>query len=179
FEPCHGIEIDHTILFNEIENRILSLVDGKKDVMTIAQSSGFTEFETSKTIYGLYVVGFIQPADPDKSKLKRVFKEFAELMCRGALPYRITIEEAKACEKEVNDRCKHLPVCIQSGFIEDRTDTSLATGELASIYRTFLQTQHKVLTERLGRENANELRQQVMSKISSDLRDIIEKFALI
>ena len=83
----------------------MALIDGFKDVTAIARSSGFTEFETSKTLYGLYAVGYVQPADPDKSKLRRVFREFAELMCRGALPIRTTPEEASACEHEVNKRC--------------------------------------------------------------------------
>ena len=157
----------------------MALVDGFKDVTTIARSSGFTEFETSKILYGLAAVGFVQPADPDKSRLRRVFREFTELMCRGAIPYRTTPEEASACEQEVNQRCHHLPVSIQNSAIKDRTNPGMQTDELANIYRSFLHTQHTVLSERLGKDIANELRAQVLSKISPDLRETIDQYALI
>jgi DNA-binding PadR family transcriptional regulator len=179
FEPCQVPVDTSDLLLTEDENRILSLINGVRDVVTIARTSGFTEFETSRTLYGLYAVGFIQPADPDKSRLRRVFREFAELMCRGAIPYRTTPEEAEACEEEVNQRCEHLPVRIRNSFIQDQTNSSLQPDDLAGVYRTFLQTQHAVLSERLGREVANELRQQVLAKISPDLREILEQYALI
>jgi DNA-binding PadR family transcriptional regulator len=179
FESCNISEDSETPMLTEDETRILNLVDGFRDVTSIARSSGFTEFETSKTLYGLYAVGYVQPADPDKSKLRRVFREFAELMCRGAIPYRTTPEEASACEQEVNQRCEHLPVRIRNSSIEDQTNMTLSTDELAGIYRTFLQTQHKVLSEHFGRDIANELRQQVLGKISPALLDTIEKYALI
>lgn len=179
FEPCVVPEQNSELLLSEGEHRIMTLVDGFKDVTTIARASGYTEFETSKTLYGLYAVGYVQPADPDKSKLRRVFREFAELMCRGAIPFRTTPEEASACEQEVNQRCEHLPVRIRNSFIEDQTNPSLHTEALSGVYRTFLQTQHTVLSERLGRDIANELRQQVLNKISPNLREIIEQYALI
>jgi len=179
FESCRVLEQNCDLLLSEDERSILALVDGFKDVTMIARTAGFTEFETSKTLYGLYAVGYVQPADPDKSRLRRVFREFAELMCRGALPHRITPEEASACEQEVNHRCEHLPVRIRDSHIEDQTNASLQTDVLAGIYRTFLQTQHVVLSERLGRDIANELRQQVLGKISPDLRETIEQYALI
>ncbi|MFN2283251.1 MAG: hypothetical protein ACK2UQ_02450, partial [Anaerolineae bacterium] len=163
----------------EEELRILDIIDGLKDVTAIAREAELTEFETSKILYGLYIVGLIQSADPDKSRLRRVFREFAELMCRSAIPYRTTPDEAKSCEQEVNRRCETLPVRIVDSRIEDRTDVSLTVSELANIYRTFLRTQHTVLTERLGQAIADELRQRVLTRISPDLHEILEQYKLL
>jgi DNA-binding PadR family transcriptional regulator len=179
FEPHHAEERRESLDLRENERRILEVVDGFKDVTSIARSVGLTEFETSKTLYGLYVIDLVQPADPDKSRLRRVFREFAELMCQGALPYRTTPEEASACENEVNHRCDDLPVRICDGHIEDRTDASLQAGALAAVYRTFLQTQHEVLGERLSKEVADELRQHVLNRISPDLRETLKAYALL
>ena len=100
-------------------------------------------------------------------------------MCRRAIPYRTTPEEAATCENEVNRRCEGLPVRILNSRIEDISDSSLRVDELAEIYRTFLQTQHTVLSEHLSKEIANELRQQVLSRISPDLRATLEQYALL
>ncbi len=167
------------LLLSESELHILALTDGTKDVTAIARASGFTEFETSKTLYGLYAVGYVRPADPDKSKLRRVFREYAELMCRGALPISTKPDEASACEDEVNKRCADLPVRLRNSSIEDQTSPSMATVALADVYRTFIQTQYTVLSLRFGRDTANVLRQQVLSRISPDLREIIELYGLI
>jgi hypothetical protein len=161
------------------EQEVLATVDGFKDVTVVARDVGLTEFETCKILYGLYAVDLVQPADPDKGRLRRVFREFAELMCRGALPYRTTPEEATACELEVNRRCEHLPVSISRSQIVDETDASVKADKLAMIYRAFLQTQHQVLSERLGQEVADELREHVLSRISPDLRETLEKYALL
>jgi DNA-binding PadR family transcriptional regulator len=179
FESCeHQKQTEKMELVAE-ERRTLAIADGLKDVTTIAREMGLTEFETSKILYGLYAVGLVQPADPNKSRLRRVFREFAELMCRSAIPYRTTPDEAKSCEQEVNRRCEDLPVRITDSRIEDHTDVSLPVSELANIYRTFLNTQHAVLTERLGKAIADELRQRVLTRISPDLHEILEQYKLL
>jgi len=161
------------------ELRVLAVLDGVKDVTAIAAVSGLTEFETSRILYGLYLVDLVELSDPDKSLLKRVFREFAELMCRGAVPYRTTPQEALECETEVNLRSRDLPVSIRDSRIADRSDPSLSADALAGIYRQFLQTQHTVLGERLGRDVADELRQQVLGRISPNLRETLEHYALL
>jgi len=167
------------LTLSDDELRVLALVDGLKDITTIAAVSGLTEFETSRMLYGLYLVDLVQISDPDKSRLKRVFREFAELMCRGAIPYWTTPEEASECETEVNLRSRDLPVSIHDSHVVDQSDPSLSTDVLAGIYRQFLQTQHAVLGETLGRDIADKLRQQVLGRISPDLRVTLEQYALL
>ena len=167
------------LTLSDDELRVLAVADGLRDVTTIAGLLELTEFETSRMLYGLYLVGLVQISDPGKSRLKRVFREFAELMCRGAIPFRTTPEEASACEAEVNLRSRDLPVSIRSSRIVDQSDLSLSSDALAGIYREFLQTQHTVLEERLSYDIADELRQQVLGRISPDLRETLEHYALL
>jgi hypothetical protein len=161
------------------EQRVLDALDGSRDIATLSRLISLTEYETSRILYGLYMVDLVQPADPDKGRLRRVFREFAELMCRHALPFRSTPEEASACETEVNRRCQELPVRIENGRIVDETDVDLDAAELAAIYRTFLQTQHKVLGETLGVQVASELRLEVLGKLSPDLRETLEQYGIL
>jgi DNA-binding PadR family transcriptional regulator len=160
------------------EKRVLNALDGLRDVSDIALTCELTEFETSKIIYGLSAVGLIQPGDLRKIRLRRVFREFAELMCRGTIPYRESPDDF-TCEKEVNRRCEDLPIRFIAGRIEDQTNPALRPEELAETYRTFLQAQQKVVRERFGEDIAEKLLRQVESQISPSLREALEEYDLI
>ncbi len=179
FEPRDPGARDQALELLDVEKQILSIIDGAKDITMVARLAGLTEFEISRILYGLYLVDLVQPTDPDKRQLKRVFREFAELMCRNVIPLRTSAEEADACEDEVNRRCRDLPVSIRDSRIDDRTESHLTAGELATIYRQFLRTQHSVLGEHLGKAVAEQLRDQVLGKISPTLRETLEQYALL
>jgi DNA-binding PadR family transcriptional regulator len=162
----------------EDEDRVLDALDGLKDVTAVARECELTEFETSKILYGFHAVGLVQPGDLDKIRLRRLFREFAELMCKGTQPYRVGPDDF-ACEVEVNQRCGDLPIRFITGRIEDQTDPGLRTDDLAEIYQDFLQTQQAVVKERFGSEVAERLFQQVLSQISPGLRDALERYDLV
>jgi DNA-binding PadR family transcriptional regulator len=162
----------------ETEGLVLDALDGLSDVSDVARSCGLTEFETSKVLYGLSNVGLVQPGDLGKVRLRRVFREFAELMCQSTLPYREAPDDF-ACEKEVNRRCASVPIRFIAGRIEDQTDPALRTQELAEAYRTFLEAQHRVVKERFGAGIAQMLLQQVRSRISPDLGGALEEHGLV
>lgn len=162
----------------EDECQVLSALDGLKDVTTVARECGLTEFETSKILYGFHAVGLVQPGDRDKIRLRRLFREFAELMCRGTRPYRDSPDDT-ACEVAVNERCADLPVRLITGRIEDHTNPGLQTEELAKVYRTFLDKQRTVVKEWFGEQVAMRLLQQVQSQINPGLQDILEQYDLV
>ncbi len=160
------------------EQRVLELVDGLRDVMEIAMTSQLTEFETSKILYSFYTVGLVQPGDLDKIRLRRVFREFAELMCKSTTPYRQAPNDL-ACELEVNRRCANLPIRFTSNRIEDQTDPALPTEELVHVYRNFLHTQRTVVQECFGEDVARRLRREVFSRLSPGLREALEQYDLV
>ena len=179
FTPADDRARRDDLALTDDEARVVGTLDGSKDITAVAAATGLTEFETSRILYGLRLVGLVQPSDPDKNLLRRVFREFAELVCQGAIPYRSTPEETSACEDEVNRQCDHLPVQIVNSRIVDRSDPNLGAGALADIYRQFLQTQHAVLGKRLGHDLADELREQVLGMINPNLRATLEHYALL
>jgi DNA-binding PadR family transcriptional regulator len=156
------------------EQTVLNSLDGIRDVAAIAQACQLTEFETSKILYGLAIVGLVQPGDLNKIRLRRLFREFAELMCKGTHPHRASPGDF-SCEVEVNKRCPNLPVRLVAGRIEDHTDPSLPVGELAQVYRSFLQTQRGVIGEWFGDQVALQLTRQVLNQISPGLRETLEQ----
>jgi DNA-binding PadR family transcriptional regulator len=160
------------------EQRVLEALDGLKDITDVARECELTEFETSKILYGFHAVGLVQPGDLDKIRLRRVFREFAELMCKGTQPYRAGPEDF-SCEVEVNQRCDDLPVRFITGRIEDRTDPGLRTEKLAEVYRRFLHTQRAVVADRFGKDTAEALREQVFSRVSPGLRNTLKEYELV
>lgn len=75
------------------------------------------------------------PGDLDKIRLRRLFREFAELMCQSTKPYRSAPDDF-SCEIEINQRCVDLPIRFAHSRIEDRTDPGLRTDELARLYKS-------------------------------------------
>ncbi|HIQ01979.1 MAG TPA: DUF4388 domain-containing protein, partial [Anaerolineales bacterium] len=178
FERREGRVCPEDLDLTDEECQVLEALDGLRDVTDVARECGLTEFETSKILYGLHAVGLVQPGDLDKIRLRRLFREFAELMCRGTRPYRAAPNDL-SCEIEINQRCADLPVRFVASRIEDHTDPGLRTEELAQVYRTFLKIQIAVVRGRFGEEVADKLLRQVWAQISPGLREVLERYELV
>lgn len=160
------------------ERRVWETLDGVRDVTEIAQACNLTEFETSKALYTLHAGGLIQPGERDKVRLRRCFREIAELFCLATKPYRASPDDA-SCETAVNTLCANLPIRFKASRIEDHTDPALKTEELASIYRRFLQAQQRVLLEQFGEKLVALWREQVLRQISPGLQGVARQYQLL
>jgi len=176
FERRDGAVSLEELELTDDERRVLELVDGLRDVTTITRLSELTEFETSKILYGLCAAGLVQPGDLDKIRLRRLFREFAELMCKSTIPYRRAPDDF-ACEQEVNQRCAEMPIRFRASRIEDHTNPGLRTEELAHLYKTFLTTQFRVIGQHFGEDKAQQFFRQVWDQLGPGLRDIFVKYS--
>jgi DNA-binding PadR family transcriptional regulator len=167
--PADGLEL------TDVERQVLALVDGIKDVAAIAARNDLTAFETSKILYCLTAVGLLRSSDQEKIRLRRFFREFAELMCRSTLPWRDPPDD-RGCEIEVNRRCAHLPIRLEMGRIQDETDPVLKTEELAELYRTFLTTQYTVIKEWFGQDRVRKAFEKVSRQLSPGLQEVFGKY---
>lgn len=169
--PEHLEELSLT----ETESQILAAMDGVRDVATIARELGLTVFEASRAFYGLAAVGAVRTADLDKIRLRRVFREIAELMCRSTSAWRSSPEDA-ACEDEVNQRTGDLPLCLNRGRIEDQAEPSLKIDEMVEIYRRFLLAQLDVVSRRFGQENARQSFERTLRQLAPELQDVARRY---
>ncbi len=142
-----------SLTLTPLEERIVATVDGVKDVTSIARKLELTVFEASRAFYCLTAVGVTRTADLDKIRLRRVFREIAELMCSSTVAWR-SLPDDRTCEEEVNHLTEYLPLCLNRGRIEDQADPQLTTDGLVEMYRAFLLAQLDVVSRRFGRENA-------------------------
>ena len=160
-----------------VEERIVGAIDGVKDVATIARELGLTVFEASRTFYCLAALGIVRAADLDKIRLRRVFREIAELMCSSTIAWRTTPDD-RSCEEEVNERTGHLPLCLSHGRIEDQADPGLNTDGLVAIYRDFLLAQLAVISQWFGRDNAGQSFERTLRQLAPELQDVAQRYGL-
>jgi DNA-binding PadR family transcriptional regulator len=160
---------------NQIEEQIAAAVDGIKDVATTARELGLTVFEASRAFYCLAAVGLVRTADLDKIRLRRVFREIAELMCSSTIAWRSSPDD-RACEEEVNELTIHLPLCLNRGRIEDQADPQLKTDGLVEMYRGFLLTQLDVVSRRFGRDNARQSFERTLRQLAPELQDVAKRY---
>jgi hypothetical protein len=158
-----------------VERQVLVSVDGIKDVAAIAAKNDLTVFETSKILYCLTSVGLLRSSDEEKIRLRRFFREFAELMCRSTLPWRDPPDN-RGCEIEVNEHCAHLPIRFETGRIQDETDPVLKTDELADLYHTFLSTQYNVIKKWFGEDRVRQAFERVSRQLGPGLQEVFGKY---
>jgi hypothetical protein len=157
------------------EERVVDAVDGVKDVAAIARELDLTLFETSRIFYCLAAIGVLRTADPDKIRLRRVFRELAELMCESTLPWRASPDD-RSCEEEVNHRVKDLPLCLDRGRIVDQADPQLGTEELKQMYLRFLTEQFRVIGWRFGQGNTREAFQRTLRQLAPELQAVARRY---
>jgi hypothetical protein len=146
-------------------------------VAALAREVGLTVFETSRTLYGLAAVGVVRTADLDKIRLRRVFREIAELMCSSTVAWRTTPDD-RTCEEAVNERIGHLPICLSRGRIEDQAEPQLKIDRLVEMYQRFLLAQLEVVSQRFGRENARRSFERTLQQLAPELQNVARRYGL-
>jgi DNA-binding PadR family transcriptional regulator len=174
FELGRASKLLEGLTLTETEERIMSSVDGVKDVATIAREQELTVFEASRAFYCLAAVGVVRTADLDKIRLRRVFREIAELMCSSTIAWRSHPED-RSCEEEVNNLTAHLPLCLNRGRIEDQADPQLKADSLVDMYRNFLLAQLDVVSRRFGRQNARQSFERTLRQLAPELQNIAKR----
>ncbi len=177
FERQEEVILPEDLALTMEEQGVWQALDGVRDVSEVARACNLTEFETCKILYSLYTVGLIRPGDVEKIRLRRAFREFAELLCWATKPYRPAPDDF-TCEMEMNRRAADLPIRFNASRIEDHTDPALQIEELAEMYRRFLRVQKEVIRERLGEAVLRRLLQQVSSQINPSLMETIQRYRL-
>jgi DNA-binding PadR family transcriptional regulator len=167
-------ELDRLTL-TSAERQIVEAVDGVNDVATIARELELTVFEASRAFYCLAAVSVVRTADLDRIRLRRVFREIAELMCSSTLAWRSSPDD-RSCEQEVNELTEHLPLCLNRGRIEDQAEPRLKIDGLVEMYRGFLLAQLDVVSRRFGRENARQSFERTLRQLAPELQAVAKRY---
>jgi hypothetical protein len=129
-----------------------------------------TLFEASRALYCLTAIRVIRTADLEKIRLRRVFSEIAQLMCDSTLAWR-SAPDCRSCEEQVNERCRHLPLRLVDGRVEDHVDPQLGIDELGKMYCSFLDQQYRVVRRRFGHSEARRSFERSLRQLAPELQD--------
>jgi hypothetical protein len=163
------------LTLTQTEGQVAAAVDGVKDVATVARELSLTLFETSRAFYCLAAIGVLRAADLDKTRMRRVFREIAELMCSSTLPWRAAPDD-RSCEQEVNELCRTMPLCLDHGRIQDETDPQMSVEEMKESYQYFLRQQFNVVSRRFGRANARQSFERTLRQLAPELQDVAKRY---
>jgi hypothetical protein len=169
-----GLDAEELTL-TALEREILEATDGVRDVASLARDLGVTVFDASRSFYCLAAVGLLRIADLDKIRLRRLFREIAELMCSSTVAWR-TGPDDRSCEEEVNEQTEELPLCLNQGRIEDQAEPHLGPDSLVEMYRSFLLAQLDVVSRRFGPDNADRSFQRTLRQLAPELQQVAAKY---
>jgi hypothetical protein len=175
FEPGSAAQDLSRLTLTPEEEQVVAAVDGVKDVATVARELDMTLFDTSRAIYCLSAIGVLRTVDLDKIRLRRAFREIAELMCQGAKARGLSPDD-RTCEDEVNAQCAHLPIHLSKGRLRDQADPQLGINELKGIYQNFLREQYRVVSRCFGRANARQSFERTLRQLSPELQDTARRY---
>ncbi len=135
--PAGGPEGELDLLPPEWE--MLAMIDGERDLRTIASELGRSEFEVAKTLFGLESAGIVVLVDPGTVKRERttLTSDLAELVARAeeALGRR-ELEEARALAEQAAGVHPHDPtVHLLLGRIDLAAGRAAAVDELRRALR--------------------------------------------
>ncbi len=178
FEVSMGAEELEKLGVTEAEKAFLNEVNGGRDITDIAGRLQLTLFEASRIAYTLLAVGAIRYGDLERIRLRRTFREIAELNCRGTLVLRKHPSDT-SCEQAVNRACADIPIRIENGHIVDQTPPDMEMDLLVNIYRTFLIRQIEVIRQYFGLDAARELAARTLRQLVPELQAVAERYGFV
>lgn len=123
---------------------IFRLVDGNRDVATIASRAGMTQFETAKGLFDLVKAGYIESIPPDKQKVTELFNMAVE-----SIYFKLILfsqgKTAVEFENQLNRFAMEngLKVRMSQGkvLMSDQR-TPISPAELVDLYKLFIAIQN-------------------------------------
>ncbi len=123
---------------------VFRLVDGHRDVVTIAREAGLTQFETARALYLLATQGYIEAIPPNKAKVIELFNLAVESIYLKLVLFdhaRVALEfENQLNRFAVENRLK-VRMAAGKVIISDQ-NTPISPTELVDLYKLFIAIQN-------------------------------------
>jgi hypothetical protein len=163
------------------EAPIYHQIDGVRDVATIAQATGRTQFETAKALYTLVRRGIIEAVPPNKVKIIQLFNLTVESIHMKLMMYGRS-REALAFQHELNKFAMDngLKVRMVNGrvAISDR-DTPLDAASLVDLYKLFIGVQNNKFSKLLPQEQAAGLMEGLYLNADPEFQSMMRMYEFI
>ena len=138
---------------------IYHLIDGVRDVVTIALETGRTQFDVAKVIHSMVKRGIVEPSPPNKMKIMQLFNLTVESIHMKLMMYGHS-REALEFQNQLNRfaRDNRLKVRMSGGRIAlTDLDTPVDATSLIDLYKLFIGIQNNKFGKTLDPEQASGL----------------------
>lgn len=124
--------------------QVFRLVDGNRDVATIAARAGMTQFDTARALYDLVNAGYVESIPPDKRKVTELFNMAVE-----SIYFKLILfsqgKTAVEFENQLNQFAMEngLKVRMSQGkILMSDQRTPISPAELVDLYKLFIAIQN-------------------------------------
>lgn len=156
-------------------------IDGVRDVATIAQEVGRTQFDTAKVLYDLVKRGIIEAAPPNKMKIIQLFNLAVESIHMKLMMYGHS-KEALELQNQLNKFAQdnHLKVRMSGGRVTlSDFDTPIDTTSLIDLYKLFIGIQNNKFSKTLDPEKAAGLMEGLYKHTDPAFRSMMRMYEFI
>jgi hypothetical protein len=160
------------------DQRILSLVDGRADVIALATRAGMTRFDVMRSLATLLHAGLIRTSIPSKLQIVELFKLLLETVYKKLSLFGYT-PMARQFEQELNTFSQQhgLKVRMYTGSVTlTDTDTPVGAMALIDLYKLFMNIQMNYFSKTLPPEVSQGLLHGLYHHASPDLQELLRVY---
>ncbi len=120
------------------------LVDGNRDVATIASRAGKTQFDTARALYDLVKAGYVESIPPDKQKVTELFNMAVESMYFKLILFsqgRTAVEFENQLNRFALENGLKVRMSQGKVLMSDQR-TPISPAELVDLYKLFIAIQN-------------------------------------
>ena len=154
------------------------LVDGQRDVATIAREAGWTQFETARALYQLHQLGMVEAVPPNRAKIIELFTLTVESIYLKLVLYdypRVALE----FEQQLNRFARQhgLRVRMAAGrVIKTDRETRLSSTELIDLYKLFIAIQNNKFQKLFDPTIARGLMEGLYRHVDPELQQMLRMY---
>jgi hypothetical protein len=123
---------------------VYRLIDGNRDVATIASRAGLTQFETAKALFDLVKLGYVESIPPDKRKVTELFNMAVESIYFKLILFsqgRTAVEFENQLNRFAIENGLKVRMSQGKVLMSDQR-TPISPAELVDLYRLFIAVQN-------------------------------------
>jgi hypothetical protein len=160
---------------------IHELVDGQRDVVTIARAAGVSQFDTAKYLYDLVQGRHIEPTPPNKRKVCELFNLAVESIYLKLIMFDHS-RQALMFENQLNRFAveNKLRVRLAAGkIIRSDLDTQIGPTELVDLYKLFIGIQNNKFSKMFEPHVAQGLMEGLYLNADPDIKAMMRMYEFI
>jgi len=177
FDRVEGIEdVVKNLHFSNDDKKVFMLVNGVRDVQTIARMAGLSMFKTGRVLYALVSVGILAAVSRDKAELLKLFKYITHGLFDRMKALRVKESEKIAEEFNSFAERESLPFRVEEGTLSEKVESGLTLEELIEQGKVGSKALIDATAKHLGKSFTEQAVQSIIDYLPSDLYESFSKY---